>query len=56
VGRLVGLGAWRIEVGQGERWVVLADPEGNEFACWARWAERPATGSSLVNLRAYVHE
>lgn len=33
VERLVGLGARRVDVGQGaERsWVVLADPEGNEF-------------------------
>lgn len=32
VARLVGLGAVRIDIGQGERpWVVLSDPEGNEF-------------------------
>jgi hypothetical protein len=32
VERLVGLGARRVDVGQGEQtWVVLADPEGNEF-------------------------
>ena len=32
VERLIGLGARRVDVGQGERsWVVLADPEGNEF-------------------------
>ncbi len=32
VDRLVGLGATRVDVGQGEQpWVVLADPEGNEF-------------------------
>jgi hypothetical protein len=32
VGRLIGLGARRADVGQGEvPWVVLADPEGNEF-------------------------
>lgn len=30
--RLEGLGAVRVDVGQGEQpWVVLADPEGNEF-------------------------
>jgi predicted enzyme related to lactoylglutathione lyase len=30
--RLVGLGATRVDIGQGEQtWVVLADPEGNEF-------------------------
>jgi Glyoxalase-like domain len=32
VERLLGLGARRADVGQGEvPWVVLADPEGNEF-------------------------
>ena len=32
VARFEGLGARRVDVGQGdESWVVLADPEGNEF-------------------------
>ena len=32
VARLLELGATRADVGQGEQsWVVLADPEGNEF-------------------------
>jgi hypothetical protein len=32
VARLEGLGAKRIDIGQGEKpWVVMADPEGNEF-------------------------
>lgn len=33
VERLLGLGARRVDVGQGDdaTWVVLADPEGNEF-------------------------
>ncbi len=32
VERLIGLGATRVDVGQGDAsWVVLADPEGNEF-------------------------
>jgi hypothetical protein len=32
VERLIELGARRIDIGQGEQsWVVLADPEGNEF-------------------------
>ena len=32
VDRLVALGARRVDIGQGEvSWVVLADPEGNEF-------------------------
>ncbi|MEU9509408.1 VOC family protein [Micromonospora sp. NPDC048170] len=36
VRRLLALGARHAEVGQGdERWVVLADPEGNEFCVLA---------------------
>ena len=36
VRRLLGLGARRVDVGQGEQsWVVLADPEGNEFCVLA---------------------
>ncbi|MFL1382101.1 MULTISPECIES: VOC family protein [unclassified Nocardiopsis] len=37
VDRLLGLGARRVDVGQGEgdSWVVLADPEGNEFCVLA---------------------
>jgi hypothetical protein len=32
VARLESLGARRVDIGQGEQsWVVLADPEGNEF-------------------------
>jgi hypothetical protein len=33
VARLEGLGATRVDIGQGDdvTWVVLADPEGNEF-------------------------
>lgn len=32
VTRLIELGATRVDIGQGEpSWVVLADPEGNEF-------------------------
>ena len=32
VDRLVALGAQRVDIGQGDvTWVVLADPEGNEF-------------------------
>ena len=41
VERLIGLGARRIDIGQGEvRWVVMADPEGNEF-CVLRAREQP---------------
>ena len=36
VGRLLSLGARHADVGQGvESWVVLADPEGNEFCVLA---------------------
>ncbi len=32
VERVIGLGATRVDIGQGDvSWVVLADPEGNEF-------------------------
>ncbi|MGZ6798077.1 MAG: VOC family protein, partial [Nocardioidaceae bacterium] len=32
VARLEALGATRVDIGQGETtWVVLADPDGNEF-------------------------
>lgn len=32
VARLIAMGARRVDIGQGEAsWVVLADPEGNEF-------------------------
>jgi hypothetical protein len=36
--RLLGLGARQVDVGQGEdkTWVVLADPEGNEFCLLRR--------------------
>ena len=36
VERLIALGARRVDIGQGDvRWVVLADPEGNEFCVLA---------------------
>ena len=39
--RLLELGAVRVDVGQGEqRWVVLADPEGNEFCVLGRRADQ----------------
>jgi predicted enzyme related to lactoylglutathione lyase len=35
--RLLALGAVRVDVGQGDvPWIVLADPEGNEFCLLAR--------------------
>ncbi len=37
VRRLLDLGARRVDVGQGEvSWIVLADPEGNEFCVLSR--------------------
>jgi hypothetical protein len=42
VERLLGLGARRVDVGQGDQgWVVLADPEGNEFCVLGRRADVP---------------
>jgi predicted enzyme related to lactoylglutathione lyase len=35
--RLLSLGATRVDIGQGDvPWIVLADPEGNEFCLLAR--------------------
>ncbi|MPV36437.1 VOC family protein [Georgenia subflava] len=49
VERLLGLGATRADVGQGPdvSWVVLADPEGNEFCVLSRSVQDVAaeTGS-----------
>jgi Glyoxalase-like domain len=43
VDRLLSLGARRIDIGQGEvTWVVMADPEANEF-CVLRPRESPGT-------------
>ena len=42
VERLLALGATHVDLGQGEqKWVVLADPEGNEFCVLA--SRRPAS-------------
>jgi predicted enzyme related to lactoylglutathione lyase len=46
VDRLLSLGATRIDIGQADvSWVVLADPDGNEFCVW-RPADEAASGSS----------
>lgn len=43
VARLVAHGAKRVDIGQGEQpWVVLADPEGNEFCVLAHRGAAPA--------------
>jgi predicted enzyme related to lactoylglutathione lyase len=40
VARLEALGACRVDIGQGDQpWVVLADPEGNEFCVLGRRAD-----------------
>jgi hypothetical protein len=45
VARLVALGAIRVNIGQGERdWVVLADPEGNEFCVLRALTDRMPSG------------
>ncbi len=42
VERLLSLGASRVDIGQGEQsWVVLADPEGNEFCVLRSRDQRP---------------
>jgi catechol 2,3-dioxygenase-like lactoylglutathione lyase family enzyme len=42
VERLIGLGARRADIGQGEvPWAVLADPEGNEFCVLGPLGGRP---------------
>jgi hypothetical protein len=53
VERLIGLGAKRVDIGQGDdvTWVVLADPEGNEFCVLAPRQDRrfvpPLSGYTL---------
>jgi predicted enzyme related to lactoylglutathione lyase len=41
VSRLVALGAARLDIGQGEPWVVMADPGGHEFCVVHRVDRRP---------------
>ena len=50
VARLEALGARRVDVGQGPdvTWVVLADPEGNEFCVLRSESERPDPYTHLV--------
>jgi len=41
--RLLALGARPVDIGQGETtWVVLADPEGNEFCLLRRRLDAPS--------------
>ncbi len=44
LGRLEGLGARRVDIGQGPdvTWVVLADPDGNEFCLLRRTVQEVA--------------
>jgi len=40
IDRLIGIGAQRVDIGQGNpSWVVMADPEGNEFCVLANWTD-----------------
>jgi len=42
VARLIVLGAQRVDIGQGQQtWVVLADPEGNEFCVLEERRDQP---------------
>ena len=46
VERILAIGATRVDIGQGEQsWVVLADPEGNEF-CVLRSRVDPLTSTA----------
>ena len=52
VRRLEGLGARRIDIGQVDvPWVVMADPEGNEFCVLRSLAEKPTLNDGVVELR-----
>ena len=45
VDRLLGLGAWHLDIGQGDvPWVVLADPEGNPFCVMEERTAYAGTG------------
>lgn len=45
VERLLRMGASRVDVGQGEvSWVVMADPEGNEFCVLTPWTHPADAG------------
>jgi len=47
VARLEALGARRVDIGQGDQtWVVLADPEGNEFCVLRALAPDDAAGQA----------
>ena len=49
VARLVAHGARRVDIGQGDRsWVVLADPEGNEFCILGRRRPQPQIPASAA--------
>ena len=52
--RLLGLGARRVDVGQGPdvSWVVLADPEGNEFCLLSRSVQETAAQETAVQETA----
>ena len=53
--RLLALGARRVDIGQGADvpWVVLADPEGNEFCLLARRVDPSARAALTVAAYQY---
>ncbi len=60
VDRLVSLGATRIDIGQGEvSWVVMADPDGNEFCVWPPRRTEPWVSPRLgtwADLRRFARD
>ena len=52
VARLGALGARRVSIGQGEvSWVVMADPDGNEFDVLRTARKMGSTGNNQVHHR-----
>ena len=58
VGRLEALGAARADIGQtgDESWVVLADPEGNEFCVLSARADGPPAGLEIGYVAFDAHD
>jgi hypothetical protein len=55
VERIIALGATRADIGQGEpSWVVLADPEGNEFCVLTRSAHEAGIASTRAAMSAVL--
>jgi hypothetical protein len=55
VERILGLGATKVDIGQGRQsWVVLADPEGNEFCVLEARLETEALTPEQASQQAVV--